>query len=174
MGGRKEQEKGKKDGEFCLFISLPENISFEILSYRYLYPLSVKKVACLVGFVAPTLLICAMTSRWHNGAPVFQGNNLVSGCCLSEQLMHLAGNFIHLFKLAFCFCIFLFWGHRSEKGPALRGSLTPVHLKQRSKCSLQMRTLSCELPPPTQMLKSHHLFLQKNQRRRAIQADNVL
>lgn len=51
--------------------------------------------------------------------------------------------------------------------------LSPAHLKQHS-VTLPLLTLSCELLSFAQLLKSHHLFTQKNQRGRTIQEDNVL
>lgn len=72
---KKEQERRRKNREreerrkvlSGMEITYLKKIVFEILIYRFLYPSYGKKVACLVGPVAPPIFIHTRTSRCQTG-----------------------------------------------------------------------------------------------------------
>lgn len=87
-----------------------------------------------------------------------------------EQLMYLAGNLFNL-QLAFHFYMVLVLWHYSEKGPAAHGSPDASSLNRAisQPSGTHSITWTYVLHP---VLQSHHLFIQKKQRRRTIPADN--
>ena len=122
---KKKKQKKKEQREVLFEMKLLTwKYSFETLTFRCLHLSYRKEVACLIELVDPPLCVGVLISRCQNQIggrhPYFKEASLASFfLSLSEQLVHLIENCVHLFKLAFHFCIFLFSGHYSGKGPAL-------------------------------------------------------
>lgn len=122
-GGRKEKqrEEWEKGSLFEMDI-----IYLKIFLLKFgitvFLSFSGKKVPWLVGFVDPSLSPHAVTCRchhWPGGRHLYSREMNPFRFCLREQPMHLAGNCIHRFKLAFHFSISSSGDLAQKRRPAL-------------------------------------------------------
>lgn len=114
-GGKQEQEGGRKNRERnerreVLFEMDIIYLKIFLLKFgiTVFLSLSGKEVPWLVGFVDPSLSPHAVTCRchhWPGGRHLYSREMKPFRFCLREQPMHLAGNSIHCFRLAFHFSI---------------------------------------------------------------------
>lgn len=114
-GGKKEKER--KEGKRGSFVwsgyYLPENISFEILNYRFFSLSSRKKVTCFVGFVGPSLF----THVWHpdGGGHCIPGKQIPVPVFSTWTTDAPTRKLYSSFQTCFPPLCFLFWWHCSEK-----------------------------------------------------------